>query len=253
MMRYTIPLLVALFIGNAVSQAAQNAEVFYSGNAGESNAVVSAGQPVPDGNTVEIGYFTSGFNPTNNANSLLTLGAAWHEFGSANISTFAPSGPPVGGRFLGDSITTDPSFQGNKIYLWIFETSGNGAPAADFSNVLEYGLYSSSSNNWVFPPIGTPGLGNQQILSSNQIDTFLFGDGITSGSGDPRTPGSLQLANVQAVPEPGVMALLGVSLFLGGLFHRRIRRENSASGGPESKGRPRGSPSCGPSPRTELR
>ena len=193
-------------------------EVLYTGGSGERNVVQSDGTTaVPDGNYVEVGYFdsNSGFSPGANSTDLISLGAHWHEYGFTNIETFAPFGSPVPGRFRGDSLLNDSTFDSKKIYLWIFQTSDNGAPAGDFSNVSQYGIFSSTLSNWSFPVDGATPPANQTALSSNDVDTYVFGSSVAG------SPGSLELANVASVPEPGSLSLLAMGLVFGRFALRR--------------------------------
>jgi hypothetical protein len=213
MIRNTILWLALGLAAGQLSQA--QTEVQYTAGSGERNVVQADGTTVvPNGNYVEVGYFDSnaGFNPSTSSTDLLALDAHWHQFGFTNIETFAPFGPPVGGRFRGDDVLNDPSFDNQKIYLWIFDTTGNGAPAGDFSNVTEYGLFSSTASNWQFPVDGTPNPGNLTTVSSSDVNQFIFG-GSVAGS-----PGSLELATT--VPEPSSLSLVAVGLLLA----HRMRR-----------------------------
>ena len=206
--------LAALAVCHLCSAGTQ---VFYSASSGNPNVVQSDGvTAVPDGNYVEVGYFDGTFNLSANSGNLSALGAHWHEYGFTNIETFAPFGPPVAGRFRGDSLLDDPTYDSKQIYLWIFQTTGNGAPASDFSNVTQYGIFTSTLNTWSFPVDGSTPPANQTLISSSDVNTFVFG-GSVSG-----TPGSLELANVVVVPEPNVLSLLAVGLVTGRfLFSRR--------------------------------
>src|SRR5258708_7724579 len=81
MMRYTIAVLIGL--GGMASQA--QITVNYSGGSSSNtrDVVESDGTTlVPVGNTVEIGWFTPGFDVTANGNNLSLLGANWHLFGA---------------------------------------------------------------------------------------------------------------------------------------------------------------------------
>lgn len=216
MIRQSILYVLAALAGHQLCSAGTVTEVTYSASTDNPNVVQSDGvTAVPDGNYVEVGYFDGTFNLSANSGNLSVLGAHWHEFGFANIETFAPFGPPVPGRFRGDSVLDDPTFNNKQIYLWIFQTTGNGAPASDFSNVTQYGIFTSTLNTWTFPVDGTPNGGNLTSITSSDIDTFVFG-GSVSG-----TPGSIELAVV--VPEPSVLSLLAVGLVTSRFLFRRRR------------------------------
>ena len=205
MMRNTFCLTLALFLAGNVARAQMS--LVYTGAAGESNVVNSLGTAI-NGDTVSIGVFTNGFDPTlpGNASNLAALQGHWANFDSTTTHQILG----VDGRFAGSSPTVnDPIFLGKQIYLWVTETSG--------STVTEYGLFSSSNPDWIFPsqaPSGNPAL---NPISSNEVNEFLFGDGISSGGG-----GSLQTA-VTVVPEPSSLALIILGLGTGRIWFRRTR------------------------------
>jgi hypothetical protein len=205
MIRYAI----VLFIAVAISTTAESQiSIVYSGAVGESNVVNSLGTAI-NGDTVSIGTFPSTFDPVANAGNLAAIEANWVNFDSTNtVSLFG-----VNGRFSRQSSPVNNSFfDGKHIYLWITETSG--------SSVTEYGLFTSSSTDWIFPAHDSAIPPNP--ISSNEVNDFLFGDGISSGNPASATPGSLQTA-VVPVPEPGGIALLGIGLVISRFYSRRIR------------------------------
>ena len=215
MIRQSILYVLVTLAGCQICHAGSVTQVDYSGTS--RNVVQSDGvTAVPDGNYVEVGYFDNSFNLSANSGNLSALGAHWHEFGFTNIETFGVlSGPPVPGRFAGTSVLDDPTFDNKPIYLWIFQTTGNDAPASDFSNVSQYGIFTSTLSNWTFPVNGS--IQNETPISTSDVDTFVFG-GSVSG-----TPGSIELANVVVVPEPSVLSLLAVGLVTGRFLFRRRR------------------------------
>jgi hypothetical protein len=155
--------------------------------------VMYNGLPLPNGNSVQVGYFNNGFDVVGNAANVPMLAAAWHAIGSTDISTIF--GEP--GRFADNLTTSDPLFSNQKICLWIFKTSNNGDPvAAAYANVLGYGLYSGSAANWLFPAFGAVPPANMTSVSSSQVDQAYFGT---------FSPSHLIL---NPVPEPSTFALL---------------------------------------------
>jgi len=173
----------------------QSTTVSFSAGPGEKDIFFN-GLALPNGNQVEVGYFSPGFDVVGNTFNLPSLAAAWHSLGLDNITTiFGQSG-----RFAGTASTADPNFAGNKICLWIFKTSNNGAPTpSSYANVQAYGLFSGSSANWLFPAAGIPP-GNMTSVTSSQADQAYFGL-----NNDP-----LHLV-LNPVPEPSTLALLAAS------------------------------------------
>ncbi len=201
MIRSKLLIVTALVLGQFSTRA--QISISYTGGPGESNVVDSTGLAI-NGDTVSIGTFTN-FNPAlpGNASDLAALQAHWVTFDSTPTHTIFS----VDGRFG----TTSPAvnnaiFDGTKIYLWVTEGTGN--------NITEYGLFSSSSTDWVFPAHDSAIPPNP--ISSNEVNQFLFGDGITGSGGS--TPGSLQTL---AVPEPATISLLALGLLFFGIRGRR--------------------------------
>jgi hypothetical protein len=95
--------------------------------------------------------------------------------------------------------------------MWIFWTDANDAPLPDFSNVREYGLYSSTNSNWTFP--SSAGLPLPEQIYSQDINQFLFGSG----------GGGLFLSPAQIVPEPAALSLLGLAIPVAVLALRKRR------------------------------
>ena len=202
-------LILTLTLG--ISQFAAHAQITisYTGSAGESNVVNSLGTAI-NGDTVSIGTFTN-FDPTlpGNASDLAALEAHWVNFDSTTTRTILG----VDGRFAASPTVNNTIFDHQQIYLWITEGSGSG--------ITEYGLFSSTNPDWVFPAHdATPG-SYSGLISSSEVNTFLFGDGILGSGGS--TPGSLQTLPVAAVPEPGTISILtlGGLLFAGFRARRR--------------------------------
>src|SRR5262249_15952983 len=138
--------LVAVLLAIVTGQIAGRAQVtvLYNGGSGAAYITDHNGTPLPDstGNNVEIGFFDTigGYNFTAQLNDLPSLGSHFHQFDDTNIRTVF--GQP--GAF-GDSFTQFTTlFDNMHIELWIFKTSDLLAPAGDFSNVLEYGIFSGS-------------------------------------------------------------------------------------------------------------
>jgi hypothetical protein len=200
------PILIAI-VTFGISPFVVDAQITisYSGASGESNVVNSAGTAI-NGDTVSIGTFTN-FDPTlpGNASNLAALEAHWVNFDSTTTRTIIG----VDGRFAATSAAVNNAiFDHQQIYLWITEGSGN--------NISEYGLFTSTSPDWVFPAHDAAIPPNP--IDSNEVNSFLFGDGITGSGGT--TPGSLQ--TLAAVPEPGTVSIIALGgLLLAGFRARR--------------------------------
>lgn len=201
-------LILTLTLGLSPFVAEAQISISYTGGPGESNVVNSAGAPI-NGDIVSIGTFLN-FDPTlpGNASDLPALQAHWLNFDSTTTQPLPAFGTPVDGRFAGTSPSVNnAAFDHKQIYLWITEGSGN--------NITEYGLFSSNNPDWVFPAHdATPG-SYTGLIDSNEINQFLFGDGIVGSGGS--TPGSIQTLAV--VPEPGTLSMLA----LGGLLFAGFR------------------------------
>jgi len=219
-----IAVVAALAVTSTLTQAQNSINVNYSGGTGGTPIVVdsSGTTPVPDGNFLEIGYFDAGFtaNIGSSTANLVALNTEWHLFGQTAFRPLPfPTSPPNQGRFGASASSFDATFGGKEIDLWVFHTSDNAAPAPDFSNVIEYGLFTGLGSGghtlWAFPAAGIAP-GNTINITTADVDHAYFG-GINSGV-------SLQLAPVVSVPEPGAPALAGLGLVLFGLATRRLRR-----------------------------
>jgi hypothetical protein len=202
--RISIALLTIMAAAMAVAQSTIN----YGAGVGLRDVTYQLGAaPVPDGNQVQIGYFTSGFNVSGNAGNIFALASAWHELDAANIMTIF--GQP--GRFSKSISTADPNFDGQKICLWLFKTTDNTAPAGNYGNVEAYGLYSSTLANWLFPVHDLLPPPNATITST-EINQNYYGN---------LDPSHLILTTV-TVPEPSTYALGGLALTF--LFGRILRK-----------------------------
>ena len=190
-------------------------QVNYSAPPGMPAVYTLGGAPVANGNSVWIGAFNPTFNVTANANRPDLLLANWHSFGSTTITTIG--GQP--GRFTKSDSSTDPFFGNQKIYIWIFSTFDASAPnTVDFSDVDEYGLFSSTQNSsalttWIFSPDPPPN--NLRTINSSQVDQLPFGS---------RDATHLFLSpGFVSVPEPSTLALLSLAIPAAALALRRRR------------------------------
>ena len=167
------------------------------------------GAPLPDGNQVQIGFFDSGFDVSGNAGNIFTLASAWNQLAFTDITTIFNQP----GRFGANASTADPAFDGQKVCLWLFKTSDDGAPLPNFSNVTGFGIFSSTSANWIFPIHNALPPGNTTSVNSSEVDQVF------NGSYD------FNHLILSPVPEPGTCVLLGISgvIILFGLKRRGLR------------------------------
>ena len=191
-------LLVSLTI---LPSALAQSQVQYSAGLGHRTVHNSNGSSLADGNQVWIGSFDAGFDVMGNNDDPAALFAAFNQFGTTPIVTLFGVQP---GSFTGDSTRNDSQFNNQKIYLWIFSTDSAAAPdTVDFSNVNEYGLYSSTSAAWTFLPHNGPQPNLRQINTADSQLQALFGS---------FTSGQLFLSPATSVPEPSTLGLLGIAI-----------------------------------------
>lgn len=201
---------IALYCFSIACSFAQS-QVIASAAPGQRDIRTSNGQPVPNGNSVWIGSFEPRFNAVANGANLPALLLHWSQYGSTLTTTILGQG----GRFSTTSASTDPNFDNQKIWLWMFHTVNNSAPAVDFSNVTEYGLFSSTLQNWHFPSVNTPPPSNVTTINTLEINQTVY------GAIDPLH------VYLTPVPEPSIghILCLFAAVVLKGLF----KRERGAS------------------------
>lgn len=194
--------------------------VNYNAAPGSRDVVAADGATLLENdNEVRIGFFNglTDQDVRDNADGTLaglqTLGGAWTQFDSTLIKNVGGED----GRYADGLSKTDATFDNQKVFVWIFRVSGvDKSVAGDYSNVDEYGIFSSTAANWIFPVEGSlPGDDTTTVISS-EVDDVFFGSLV----GAPDT-GSLSLA---AVPEPrdfGLVAGIGLIGFV--LVRKRFR------------------------------
>lgn len=225
----TLSLSAALLLASSLGATIQFDATTITGefpNESDLSILSNDGTPLPAGNRAMIGGFDYGGLDKAaffglNGSSLTSLHDAFRPISG----TFDLSSPGSfdfeigeGGTFdLSIGSIRDPKTAGfastDQIFMWVFKTLDNGTDlGTDFTNVTEFGLFSSASTVWTFQD-GDPF--RQAILRTSDINDF-----IVSGNGDL----SLALVGGLApIPEPSVLAvLLGLGT-LAGLSVRRRR------------------------------
>ncbi len=137
--------------------------------AGES----ATGEALQPGFEVSVGTFAPGFNPVAAPADFAALRAQWIEY--AKTATAVIDGVP--GSFYLKHINNDPAFAGRPVYLFLTRTSDFASPAADGSNVTDYGIFTSTHASWIFPAVGAEVLPPADLIQINtaQIDSAHWG------------------------------------------------------------------------------
>jgi len=191
-----------VFASHAFSQSSS---VQYGAAALQRTVNLLNGTPVANGNRVWIGSFDSTFTLAGNEDDPAALFAAWNPFGSTPSANIVTLGPPFNqaGSFSANSSSTDAQFNNQRIYLWMFSTTGAAAPnTANWGNVQQYGLFSSTITEWNFLPVGGAPP-NQRQINTDQINEALYGSIVGN---------QLRLNTVNPVPEPSILGLLGLAI-----------------------------------------
>jgi len=145
--------------------------------------------PPGGGNSIDLdGFFQRGGVASTSFGT--TTGAAYQ-------LTFELSGNPDGAQFGANPIKTVEVQVGNQIQTFTFDTSANGGN-------------SRSDMKWVKETLNFVALGALTSLSFTSLDDIQSAFGPVIGNID-----------VELIPEPGTLALFGVSLLLLGAYRRR--------------------------------
>ena len=182
------------------SSQANAVTVTVNAGLGQPNLILPNGDPVGDGNVIRVGYLDPGFDIVGDGDNPSFVDGAWTPFGEITVMTIM--GEP--GRVGGSVSKTDVFFDNRQASVWVIQTTGNVAPALDYSNVENHVLLTSSQLNWTFPVEGSAT--TSTLLSFSEIDTVH--NGAVTGAG----PGSFQLAS--SVPEPASVLLVALGCLL---------------------------------------
>lgn len=158
---------------------AHSSTVVLQGGFGYPATNAATGGAIGSGFEVSVGAFDAGFDPTAAPSDLPGLLAAWNEY--AKTTTAVIDG--VAGSFYLKHINNDPAFAGKKIHLFFTRTTDLASPAADGSNVTDYGVFTRVVDAaWTFPAVGSDVMPPADLVQLNtaQIDSALWGAADTS-------------------------------------------------------------------------
>jgi hypothetical protein len=170
----------------------------------------AAGSELPIGDLIRIGSFTlTDAQVQAAASNFSALNAAFVQYGTAAVGDgfgFAAHWAAV------TSASTDSlGINGHRIYYWAFNAPSTGA-------ATQYGVFTSTSPDWVFPSDGS--IPNTTTTDLEQVDKILIGG---FGSGTSTATGAA-LFNLVIIPEPSEAAPV-VGLFCLTYFgYRRYRK-----------------------------
>ena len=173
----------------------------------------AGGTPLANGSLVLVGTFA-------NISALATLppvdlaaAAGWTQFGNSLAigSVFGNPGKLIG--TTSDLSAAADAFNGDTIYLWVFNAATIGA-------ATQYGVFTASAGTptWLFPT-NNGGIGDLLTISAD--DTTIVP---VSGLGSVNAS-HLQLVTIAAVPEPAAYGAIGAGALL--LCLQRLRRRRA--------------------------
>lgn len=146
--------------------------VFYLGGKGQAALRSSAGFPLPNDVTVQIGVITDDLADVSQlAADPAVLQANWTAVGTTATRRLASDY----GSFADRAMWDDAALTGKKLYLLVIRTDDGQMPAQDWSNVIEYGLYSSTQVNWLMPDTYARPPQNLTQINSTQVDEAFYG------------------------------------------------------------------------------
>ena len=168
---------------------------------------------------LRIGYFTisdsaiaSNFVSGNTA----AITAAFQEFGTPN-AVHVGDGYNTNGVWSATSVNVNPTFTGQRIHIWAYDTNTAGA-------ATQWGIFTNTSAaNWLFPSdTPLPGTANVDLSQVPHDSTGL----IVGGFGGPPDPnfGNAPYKLAALVPEPSSVILSAFGL--GVLAARRRRKRD---------------------------
>ena len=204
-------ILGASVIGLLTNGVSGQQVIFQAGDAlGLSELENSAGASLPGGNQIRVGSFSLGqAGVMAIGDDLSSLDASFSLYDSGVVHG------TIGGGAGAASFTAtngDLSFVGDTVYFWTFLTADNSAPSVDYSNVIEYSLFSKSSDAWTFPDPNAANVQDRTIQVFSD-DADWIAHGTITGT-------AIQTA---AVPEPTITVVVAGGVLLGFGMLRRFR------------------------------
>ena len=143
-----------------------------------------------------LGTFPAAMQPTLATQNPASLLGSFIQFGSLRVRTVAGQPGSVAGSLNGDESTVGSM----RIYAWVFLTSNGVAPAANFSNVTQTGLFTSSDAAWTFPASAAL---PSPLISTSEVNQAVFGT---------MTAGALVLTSVNSTPRQLFDAAMAAAL-----------------------------------------
>lgn len=198
-------LAITVLFALSALEASAALTVTVSAVPGEPTFTSSTGSVLPDGAYFQLGTFATAPSASDVSENAPTVFAQWQEFADDTDEQIFTIDLP-GGHAAGDIFGAD-SFAGKSIFWWVFLTSDGQKPAADFSNVTEHALFTSSSLDWFFPADSES---IPPVVSTADPNISFLAGGYGAGNT------TIALA---AIPEPSTLALS--ALALAGCLRRR--------------------------------
>jgi hypothetical protein len=121
-----------------------------------------------------LGTFPAAMQATLAAQAPASILDDFIPFGSLRVRTIAGQSGSVAGSLDGD----ESKVGSMRMYTWVFLTRDGAAPASDFSNVTQTGLFTSSAAAWTFSASAAL---PSPLISTSEVNQSVFG-AITAGA-----------------------------------------------------------------------
>ena len=161
----TVAMGLALFVSSGLAQA--SVTIDYTAQLGQRNVTDADGGLLrADSGEVRLGTLAEFFDPDEHGDDLHRLREAWIPLDATPIRSVLGEAS----RFSAAVTSDDASLESGRLFLWILKTSDGADVAPDYSNVTDFGLYSSTGENWTVPSEERLPPENTTIINSSQID-----------------------------------------------------------------------------------